>query len=395
MSRQGESYVFKGTFMKYIESLAPYFEELIICSPETRKKEASFTEPLRATNISHCPLPYATTGDFLKGLPFSLIRSTRLIWQGLDRWDIVLVRVPYMFGIVIFLLARWRGVPAFLYITSDMASVQRLRAGRSWWRRLIFGGMALVNDLFLRWASRRHLCFILSNALYHRYSKRGLHVYPALTSLVSEKDIVNRWDTCQGSPIHILYAGYLTGEKGLPILLEAFEELLKRHPVALTLAGDGPLRPELEELVKRRGLADHVTFTGFLPYQELINQLFDRADIFVLPSLSEGVPKVIFEAKARGLPIVATRVGGVPDFISDEINGLLVPPGSSPALCQAMERIITNGELRRRIIKGAVESVRNETMEVCRNRLLNTLNKHFGLNIPLEPNPEERAKGPP
>lgn len=126
----------------------------------------------------------------------------------------------------------------------------------------------------------------------------------------------------------------LDAQKGHAVLLDA----LARLPgVRAVLVGDGPLRADLERAVVTHGLADRVTFTGF---RQDVRELLGGCDAVVLPSLYEGLPLSLIEAMAAGRPVVATRVGGVPELIRDGRDGLLVPPGDAGALAQAMRALL-------------------------------------------------------
>jgi L-malate glycosyltransferase len=126
--------------------------------------------------------------------------------------------------------------------------------------------------------------------------------------------------------------------------LRAASEVAGRHPtVEYLLAGDGPLRPELERLAARLGLKDRVLFLGDRPD---IPAVLAALDILVVPSSSESLSNVILEAMAAGVPVVATRVGGTPEVVLEGETGLLVPAGSDEALAAAMERFLTQPSLR-------------------------------------------------
>ena len=127
------------------------------------------------------------------------------------------------------------------------------------------------------------------------------------------------------------WVGRLTREKGADLLLAA-AGLLGDLPVAVSLLGDGRLRPQFEALAARRGLGERVRWLGNLPDA---GQLFCAFDVFVLSSRTEGTPIVLFEAMAAGTPIVATAVGGVPDVVSSH-EALLVPPDDPGALAAAI-----------------------------------------------------------
>lgn len=135
---------------------------------------------------------------------------------------------------------------------------------------------------------------------------------------------------------HVLFVGRLAAAKGVPILLDTFARLRARFADArLTLIGDGPDRARLEARAAALGLGDAVTFTGYLNQDEVAAHLA-QGDLFVLPSFAEGVPVVLMEAMATGLPVLATRIAGIPELVEDGLSGRIVAPGDSDAFADAM-----------------------------------------------------------
>ena len=146
---------------------------------------------------------------------------------------------------------------------------------------------------------------------------------------------------------HLLFVGRLAGVKGVPILLDAVAALRDRHPgLRLTLIGDGPERALLEAKARDLGLADTVSFVGYKSQAE-VAQALAETDVFVLPSFAEGVPVVLMEAMAARVPVVTTRIAGVPELVEDGVSGLLVPPGDTGALCTALETVLADPDRRR------------------------------------------------
>jgi colanic acid/amylovoran biosynthesis glycosyltransferase len=137
--------------------------------------------------------------------------------------------------------------------------------------------------------------------------------------------------------LQVLCVGRLVPDKGQSILLEALAEL-RRRDVALsaTFAGDGPDRGALEAQASRLGV--DVEFTGAVG-QGRIRELYAAADVFCLPSFAEGVPVVLMEAMATGLPVVTTRIMGIPELVEDGVAGVLVAPGRSGELADALEAL--------------------------------------------------------
>ena len=163
----------------------------------------------------------------------------------------------------------------------------------------------------------------------------------------------------QGAPT-ILFIGRLVSAKGQAVLLEATTLLAKRgHKVEVILAGEGPLRPTLERFAEQLGLASQVSFPGAVG-QEEIHALYAGASIFCLPSFAEGVPGVLMEAMAMELPVVSTRITGVPELIDDGRTGLLVAPGRTDQLADALERLLVDSALCRKMGSAARDKVLRE-----------------------------------
>lgn len=140
--------------------------------------------------------------------------------------------------------------------------------------------------------------------------------------------------------------GRLDPVKGQRYLIAAFAELQRRHPNALLLiVGDGPCRSELETLAGSLSIGHKILFTG---ERQDIPDLLKAMDLFVLPSLAEGISNTILEAMATGLPVVATRVGGNPELVADGLTGLLVPKGDSGALASAIAQYLLSPDLMKR-----------------------------------------------
>ena len=137
--------------------------------------------------------------------------------------------------------------------------------------------------------------------------------------------------------LKILSVARLHSVKGLPYLIEACAILRDRNiDFECTIVGEGAERATLEEMILRNRLGSSVKLTGALPNEKLPLIYADHS-IFVLPSLSEGLPVVLIEAMATGLPVVATEVGGIPEIVQDGVNGILGKPQSAQEIADAIE----------------------------------------------------------
>jgi colanic acid/amylovoran biosynthesis glycosyltransferase len=158
----------------------------------------------------------------------------------------------------------------------------------------------------------------------------------------------------------VLYVGRLVPEKGQTVLLEALAQLSASGVDAeLQLAGEGALRPELERRAAELGLAERVFFLGPIG-QEDLRDLYAGASIFCLPSFAEGVPVVLMEAMAMGLPVISTRIAGIPELVEDGCEGILVAPGRVDQLADSLNRLLADPELRRRLGANGREKILTE-----------------------------------
>jgi L-malate glycosyltransferase len=147
--------------------------------------------------------------------------------------------------------------------------------------------------------------------------------------------------------VGILTVARLSREKGLESLLEAATSLAARRPEARFLwVGDGELRDDLELRVRQHELADRILI---LRDRRDVPELLGASDLFVLPSLSEGMPNAVLEAMAAGLPVVATSVGGTPEAVIEGETGWLVPPGDPAALARAIGAALDDPDARARL----------------------------------------------
>ncbi len=154
----------------------------------------------------------------------------------------------------------------------------------------------------------------------------------------------------------IVAAGRLSPEKGYAVLVEAAAEVLRHQPdVGIVMFGEGGERPALEARITALGLNDRFRMPGFT---KELDALLPWATMFVIPSYTEGLPNVGLEASAAGVPVIATAVGGNPEVIADDINGLLVPSGDPAALSAAMNRVLTNEPLRATLAAGGVSRMK-------------------------------------
>lgn len=267
-----------------------------------------------------------------------------------------------------FALQLWRKRPdAVLLFTSKGASLVE-KGAMAWFARvlgipsLIFPrGGGLIQDvknsrfqrIWCRYALQGAERFLCQGPAWKRFAIEEI-------GFASEKvEIVPNWtaskellrigferEYCSTKEnLDLLFMGWLEKEKGIFELLESCLQLSSRRAFTLTIAGKGRAELAVRKFVEKNGLADRVVFAGWAEGAEK-DALFRKADVFVLPSWSEGLPNAMIESMAAGVAVIVTEVGNIPDVISDGIEAILVSPKDVPALTKALDRMFDLPELR-------------------------------------------------
>ena len=168
-------------------------------------------------------------------------------------------------------------------------------------------------------------------------------------------------------PQKLIFVGSLAQvHKAADVLINAVaDSITDGLDLHLTLVGDGQYRAELEQLARDRGIAARTLFAGQLPAGEAVRAELDQADLFILPSRTEGLPRVLIEAMARGLPCVSTAVGGIPELLPPED---LVPVGSTPALAARIAEVIKDGPRRARMAARNLAKARSYHVDILAAR---------------------------
>ena len=251
--------------------------------------------------------------------------------------------VPYIVSL------RGGDVPGFL--PRQMALWHRCTGWliRALWRgaAYVVGNSAGLTALAHRAAPDLEILTIPNGVDAARFAPAPENGYPAEAGQASGQIADAAYGTTPPGACRLLFTGRLNGQKNLPCLLQALVPLRERA-WTLTLVGDGPDRAMLERAALSLGLAERVRFAGWTD-REALPDVLRRADVYVFPSIQEGMPNTVLEAMACGLPVVACRIEGCEELVRHGETGLLIPPDDAPALTGAVERLLDDAELRRRM----------------------------------------------
>jgi glycosyltransferase involved in cell wall biosynthesis len=273
---------------------------------------------------------------FYASLPFRVAGALRR-----ERPDVVLTQSPYEAAAVLAVrrLVRSRARVA-VELHGDWRTATRLYGSR--WRRALEPLTEPVARAALRRADVVRTISGFTTELIRPLGREPAAVFPAYVDLSAfvERPVVPP----PAAPV-VLFVGVLERYKGVDVLAEAWPQVAERVPDAvLRVVGDGPLAGTVERLGVRRDRR--------LRSEEVARAL-DEASLLVLPSRSEGLPRIVIEAFCRGRAVVGTAAGGIPDIVEDGVSGLVVPPEDPRALADALVRCLGDRPLLERLGAGA------------------------------------------
>jgi colanic acid/amylovoran biosynthesis glycosyltransferase len=173
------------------------------------------------------------------------------------------------------------------------------------------------------------------------------------------------------SPIKLLSVGRLVPEKGFHLSIEAVSQL--RGAFEYQIIGDGPERNRLDELVRRKGVTDRVKLVGYKTRDEVF-QIMSESDMYLCPSLRESYGVANLEASYFRLPVIASRVGGVPEIVQDGVSGWLVSPGDIAAMTSLTQRLMDDRSLRWQMGDAGFDFV---SSQFNHHQLMGNLEQHF------------------
>ena len=370
----------EGSFARYVDSLAPYFDEVILSVPVFDRPPAAGSR-VRSSNVVLAPLPYFPgPRQFYPLLP----SVHRLLVRWVEQCDVINLRVPSPAAIFAFRLARAKRKRVFLLVVGDLAAL-RLQLGYRGIKKALFAAYVGLEEWALQYMTRRALTFANGAALREKHERQGARVVETKTSTIAADDIAGRADTCTGSTVRLLTVSRVDPRKGLRSI-PAIVAGLARNGRDVRADIVGPIVGQIGMLEQQvitaeaqaSGVGDRVRFLGAIPLDRLI-ALYREYDLFVLPTgPGEGIPRVLLEAMAGGLPIVTTRVSGIASLIRDGENGLLAD-ATTDHLTTAVRTLIESPELRRRLIQNGYATARSHTVDRQSGEMMAHVRREFGM----------------
>lgn len=224
--------------------------------------------------------------------------------------------------------------------------------------------------------------FVNSKELFDDNVNHAKQTTLVKTTTLSQSDFYKRENTCEGNVIHILYTGRINYQKGLRELIESIAKLKNEYKLHLNIVGweEGTsfdYEKGLKELAAELKVADCIHFHGKKELGPELNAYYRNADIYAIPSYHEGFPRTIWEAMANSLPVIATTVGSIPHYLKSEENCLLIPPQNTPELTKSLTKIISDSDLRKKLIKNGFKLAEEATLKKQTQILIDKLKEYI------------------
>lgn len=337
--RSNGSVVGWGPTVRELDHLASLFDELVHVAPVHSGEAPASTLPYRAVNVRFVPVPPSGGDSLVKkmGVVRALGGYVQTIWRELDGADIVHVRCPANIGLAALLVLAVRSRP----------TVRWVKYAGNWGP----GSHESFSYRVQRWLLRRGIARALVT-VNGDWPKQPRYVHAFLNPCMTAQELKEAAAAAESktlhSPVILLFVGRLTEEKGAGRALHILERLRSHGLEArLEIVGNGPDRVCVESSVVKLGLSDSVRFWGWLP-REKVPDAYRRAHFLLLPSESEGWPKVLGEGMAYGAVPIASSVGGIPQILTKTGAGRVAPAYDCEAFASAIEEYVRQPNMWKR-----------------------------------------------
>jgi glycosyltransferase involved in cell wall biosynthesis len=373
--KRGQIYT-AGFLGLFLDSIAVHVDELVIFMHTPLPAEMFLMDYLmKGKNIR-----FVSMGQH-NSVPHRLLNSrnlTRMLLPELKKIDLLLIRCPTP---LLSALCNVNGIRyAFLIVGDYQKSSRDLQ--QPFLRKKAIQLWTSFNKWQQDKAIRNSLVFVNNRLSYNELSGKVRKLHEIRTTTLQASDFFFREDTCQKKNIDILFTGRLDLSKGLQEMIQSLSQLRSNNINAFLhfVGWEEKNATEVTILLQKQatalGLTDFVYFHGKKQVGVELNSFYRMADIYIIGSKeNEGFPRTIWEAFANCTPVVASAVGSIPLFLRDNIDVVLIKPGSVEEMTNALLRIVNDGNLRRSLIRNAYEVAKINTLVNQASIMMKTINE--------------------
>lgn len=303
----------------------------------------------------------------------------KLIREQAGKLDVMLMRAPTPLLPLIIKDIRGKIPYAFLVVGEMSQHVDSIKQKE--WRKSLIRKYVNWNESKQEQLARHALVFANSKPAFDKYKQFTPHCVEIRTTTLKNSDFYSRNDTCLESPVQVLFTGRIEEDKGLIEITEAILRL-NRDGISCVLNVVGwnvkndDTQPKMEKMAADAGLKDKLVFHGFKKAGEELFAYYKSADLFIVASQNnEGFPRTIWEAMAHSVPVLTVPVGSIPLFLKDGSDCLFLKRKNPDDIYQKIKEIISNQELRKHLIRNAMHTVKDVTIEIQSKKMTDELKR--------------------
>jgi len=360
---QGGKILMPGYIGRFLDSLGDYFECITIFQHVPDPLEnINLDYTMRSENIKLVTLPCRGS------VPNRILHKKRFLGKiaaHINECDAFLIRGPT--PLLPAIAKAVNKIPTIILIVGDqLAGVDSLP--QPGWRKELIRVWSWYNAQRQLQVAHRCLVFVNSHVLYEQFEGKVKNLVETRTTTLTNDDFFQRQDTCLAHPIHLLYTGRMDPAKGLLDMVVALGILVGQGvDVVLDLVGwaekGSNILIQIDQVAIQAGVKERILYHGYKAVGPELFAYYKAADIYLIASQkSEGFPRTIWEAMAHSLPVVATRVGSIPDFIEEA--AVLTEPKNPTALVSGITQMINDTVMRKNIIRAGLLLASTNTLEV-------------------------------
>ena len=311
---------------------------------------------------------------FAKKILNQLIHEFRLI-------DFLIVRCPSPLAPYFSNLEPLKKKLVFMIVSDYKKGAEMITVDS--FRNFFVKKYTLYIDRMLKKSIIGNLLIVNSDQIYNDHKHLSKSIFKLRTTTIRNEDFYKRKNQNLGNPVKLLFTGRIVAQKGLKELLDCIKYFQKdKLAIELHIVGwedydKKPYESYLIEYSKKLKISSKIFFHGLKKVGNELNSMYRMADIYVLPSHHEGFPRTIWEAMANSLPVISTTVGSIPKYLKNNKHAILVPPKDPNALYYAVKLMISNTKLRNELVENSFQLVRNNTLELQTEKLINIISKEL------------------
>lgn len=380
LRKEDGTIVLPGYLGVFIDSLAEQCDEVICFMHSPLSTEKNLMDyKLKSTNIRLIDI--GSHISMMKRMLKAKQYGNKII-PFLSQLDIMLIRGPSPLLPVIASTCRKKKIPVSYLLVGDYLEGLNAATSMNKLKKSILWAYYTYNKYMQDKDIVSTLVFVNSSKLYEEYAHKSDNCIEVRTTTLSKSDFFERFDTCQGSIIELLYTGRIDPTKGIEDIFYALAKIKKGidSEIRLNLVGwetSKDFLRKLKLLAEQLKIVDNYIFHGKKTVGEELFKMYKKSDIYVIASRGdfEGFPRTLWEAMANSTPIIATKVGAIPLLLKDKENALLVEPNNPDKFTDAIEYLLKTEDIRKKLIKNGYTFAQNNTLEMQSKRMVKIITK--------------------